>query len=83
MFDQLKNLGKMREIQNILSKERVTVERDGIKVTVNGKMEMEEIILSPDMEKGKQERILKDCINEAVKKIQFSAAQKMSQMGGF
>jgi len=73
----------MREIQNILSKERVTVERDGIKVTVNGKMEMEEIILSPDMEKGKQERILKDCINEAVKKIQFSAAQKMSQMGGF
>jgi len=34
------------------------------------------------MEKGKQERILKDCINEAVKKIQFSAAQKMSQMGG-
>ncbi|PIU43743.1 MAG: hypothetical protein COZ91_01350 [Candidatus Nealsonbacteria bacterium CG_4_8_14_3_um_filter_39_7] len=82
MFDQLKNLGKMREIQNILSKERVTVERDGIKVTVNGKMEMEEIILSPDMEKGKQERILKDCINEAVKKIQFSAAQKMSQMGG-
>jgi len=83
MFDQLKNLGKMREIQNILSKERVTVERDGIKVTVNGKMEMEEIILSPDMEKGKQERILKDCINEAVKKIQFSATQKMSQMGGF
>jgi len=82
MFDQLKNLGKMREIQNILSKERVTVERDGIKVTVNGKMEMEEIILSPDMEKGKQERILKDCINEAVKKIQFSATQKMSQMGG-
>jgi len=83
MFDQLKNLGKMREIQNILSKERVTVERDGIKVTVNGKMEMEEIILSPDMEKGKQERILKDCINEAVKKIQFSATQKMSQMDGF
>jgi len=83
MFDQLKQLLELKKMQNSLSQERATVEKEGIKVTVNGKMEAEEIQLNPDLPKETQEKILKDCLNEAVKKVQISVAKKISQSSGF
>jgi DNA-binding protein YbaB len=80
MFDQLKQLKQMKDLQDKLGKERVEIEKDGIKVAVNGKMEVEEIILNPSLSKEQQEKTVKDCINDAMKKIQISAAQKLFQM---
>lgn len=80
MFDNLKKLQQLKEIKDSLEKERIEIEKEGIKVIVNGKMEIEEIKLNPGLSQEEQERILKDCINEAVGKIQMIVAQKMMQM---
>ncbi|MFH1036780.1 MAG: YbaB/EbfC family nucleoid-associated protein [Patescibacteria group bacterium] len=82
MFDQLKQLKQMKDLQDKISKEKAEFEKEGIKVIVNGKMEVEEITLNPSLDKGQQEKILKDCINEAMRKVQMSAAQKLFQSGG-
>jgi DNA-binding protein YbaB len=80
MFDNLKKIQQLKEIKNSLEGERIEVEKEGIKVIVNGKMEVEEIKLNSSLNLEDQERIIRDCINESVKKIQMIVAQKMMQM---
>jgi DNA-binding protein YbaB len=80
MFEKLEQLKKLKDLQDSLSQEKTEIEKKGIKVVVNGKMEVEQIQLNLELSKEEQEKILRDCINEAVKKIQIIAAQKMSQM---
>ena len=83
MFDKLKQLQQLKELRDAVSQEKEEVERKGIKIIINGKMEIEEIHLNPDLSKEEQEEVLKECINESVKKIQMVLAKKMSQMPGF
>jgi DNA-binding protein YbaB len=78
-FDQLKQMKQIKDIQDQLSKERMEAEKEGIKAVVNGKMEVEEIVLNPSLAKEQQERLVKECVNEAMKKVQMSAAQKFMQ----
>ena len=80
MFDNLKKMQQLKEIKDSLEKEKIEIEKEGIKIIVNGKMEVEELKLNPSLNQENQERIVKDCINEAVKKIQMMVAQKMMQM---
>lgn len=80
MFDKLKQLKQIKELQDSLSKERKEVEKEGVKVTVNGKMEIEEIVLNPDLDAKKQAEIVKECLNDAMKQVQMAAAQKMFNM---
>lgn len=77
MFDKLKQLNELKKIKDELEKQRKTIEKDGITVTVNGRMEIEELKLNPQIEVTKQESIIKECFNQAVKEIQKEAAQKM------
>ena len=79
MFDKLKQLYQLKKMKDILEKEKREVEKEGVKVVVNGKMEIEDIRLNPEMDVEKQEKLVKDCINEAMKQIQQEAAQKMFQ----
>ncbi len=83
MFDKLKKIKQLKKLQDSLAQEKTEVEREGIKVVVNGKMEVEQIQINSELEKEKQEEILRQCLNEAMKKVQMAAAQKMSQMDGF
>lgn len=76
MFEKLKQLKELKDIKDSLSKERIEVEREGIKVALNGNLEIQEIILNQEMDKETQERVLRDCLNEGVKKVQFAMAQK-------
>ena len=46
MFDKLKQLAQLKKLKDILEKERREVEREGIRVVINGKMEIEEIQLN-------------------------------------
>ncbi|MCD6429557.1 YbaB/EbfC family nucleoid-associated protein [bacterium] len=80
MFDKLKQLKQIKEMHDAMQRERVEVEKQGIKVILNGKLEVEEIVLNPELQKEEQERILKECFNEAVKKVQLAVAQKLSGM---
>ena len=43
-------------------------------------MEVEELRLNPALDQQTQEKILKECINDAVKKIQMIVAQQMMKM---
>jgi len=81
MFDKFKQLKKARELQNALAEEKIEVEKQGTKVVVRGDMKIDSVTLS-DLEKEKQEELLKDCINEAMDKVKRVLAQKMSEMGG-
>lgn len=80
MFDKLKQLKDLKKIQGELEHEETEVEKNGVKVVINGKMQIKEIILNPDLTKEEQERTVKDCANEAMKKMQMFAAQKMFKM---
>ena len=82
MFEKLKQLKQLKDLQNSLQKETIEVENNGVKVVVNGKMEIEEIKFNPNMQIEQQEKITKDCLNQAMKKVQVIAAQKMSKMTG-
>jgi len=77
MFDNLKQLGKLKELKDILEKERKEVEKEGVRVIVNGKMEVEEIKLNPQLDTEKQEEVLKKNINEALDQIRQETAKKM------
>ena len=80
MFEKLKELKKLKELQGQLAQEKEEVEKNGVKVAVNGRMEIEEVVLSEDLSKEEQEKTVKDCANEAMKKMQAIAAQKMFKM---
>jgi DNA-binding protein YbaB len=81
MFDKLKQLKKLKDLQKSLGREKTDVEKDGIKVTINGNIEIESITLNPELDFSRQERVLRDCINDAVRKIQFTVAKKMQEFG--
>ncbi len=82
MFDKLKELKKLKDLHDAMSKEKVENEREGVKIVMNGKMEVESVTLNPSLEKERQERILKDLYNDTTKKLQMSMAQKMGGMKG-
>ena len=69
-------------MQNALSDESVSLEKNGIKVTVNGNFMITELNLNENLNSKETENIVKDLFNEAVKKIQKIIAQKMQEMGG-
>ncbi len=82
MLDKFKQINQLRNIQNELQKEKVEVEKSGVKVIINGKMQVEEIEISADIANDKQAEILKNCFNDAIQKVQMIAARKMQEMGG-
>ena len=55
-------------MQNCFLQKVLLLKKNGIKVKINGKFEIEEIVLNPDLDLVKQQKILKECINEGLKK---------------
>lgn len=79
MLEKLGNLKKLYGMKRMLSGEEVTVERDGVKVVVSGEMKVQKIKLHPKLDLQKQEKLVKEAVNEAFKKVQTRVAQKMMQ----
>lgn len=86
MFNKLKHLKDLRSqaktMQNALAAESITIEKGGIKIIMNGNMEIISITVNENLSKDSLEGMLTDCINEAIKKTQRLMAQKMQEMGG-
>ncbi len=86
MFSKLKQFKDLRSqakiMQNALSQETITEEKNGVKIVLNGNMEVTELTLSEALPKSSQEAILKDCFNDAVKRAQRIMAKKLQDMGG-
>lgn len=87
MFNKLKQFKDLRSqaktMQNALAQENITEEKNGVKITLNGNMEITELVLNPNLSTDEQSRAIKSCFNDALKKTQRLMAKKMQEMGGF
>ncbi len=80
MFDKLKKIKELKELKDSMAQEKFESEKEGIKVVMNGNMEIEEIFLNSELSKEDQERTIKDLFNETAKKVQSAMAQKFQGM---
>jgi DNA-binding protein YbaB len=80
MWDQLKQAKELYKLQNELKNEKIEMEERGVKIIINGKMEVERVELNEHLSKEEQEGVVKDCFNGAMKKIQMLVAQKMQSL---
>ena len=80
MFDKIKQLAKMKSLQKSIENEEFESEKEGIKVVIDGSFMVKRISLNSDLDKNKQEDLLKECLNDAFKKARLAVAQKFSQM---
>ena len=77
MFDAFKDMMKLKEMQNALQKETVTVENNGVTLTMRGDFEVMALHLNPDLDSPTQERLVLECLKDAKAKLQAKIAQSM------
>ncbi len=82
IFDQLKDIKKLKDLDNQLAKETFELEKNGVKVVINGKSEIINIVLNSELDKENQEKILREIINEISNKAKMAMAQKAAQITG-
>lgn len=75
--DTLKAINKLRQIQNQLSKERIVVEENGVKVVLSGDLKVRELHID-----GEKQDLVAGVINKAYEQTQKAMAKKMQEMGG-
>lgn len=87
MFNKLKQLKDLRSqaktMQNALADEKIELEKNNIKISMNGNMEIIEFNINGELNKEEIARTTKDLVNDAIKKTQRLMAKKMQEMGGF
>ena len=81
MFGKLKDLNELRkqagQMQSILAGEKIELEKNGLKIVMNGNMEILEISINPNAAKDELEQNLKELFNQAIKQIHKLMAEKM------
>lgn len=86
MFNKLKQFKDLRSqaktMQSALAQESVTEEKNGVKLTLNGNLEIIELILNPELNVDNQASAVKSCFNDAIKRAQRLMAKKLQEMGG-
>lgn len=75
------DLKKIMDLQNQLGKEKVEIEKNGVKVVVKGVPPAPQKIDKLESN-GRGDDDIKEAINEAIKKSQELGAQKLQQMSG-
>jgi DNA-binding protein YbaB len=87
MFNKLKQFKDLKTqakvMQDALAEEKVTEEKNGVTITMNGNMEVLAVAIADGLSKETIENNVKSCFNEALKKTQRLMAKKMQEMGGF
>jgi len=87
MFSKLKHLKDLRsqakQMQNVLSQESTIIEKRGVRVEMNGNLEITKLTIEENLSKNSIEENVRDNVNDAIKKTQKIMAQKMQEMGGF
>ncbi len=64
-------------MQKAFAQEKYTVEKSGVKVTVNGSLKVEEIVINPGVETENLGSLLTDLINQAFQEIQQRLARQL------
>lgn len=87
MFNKLKHLKELRsqakELQATLAQEKVTNEKKGVSITMNGNLEIEQLSIDESLSKADVEKTVQSLVNDTIKKAQRVMATKMQSMGGF
>jgi len=81
MLDQFKKIAELKKLQDSFKKEKMTVEKRGVSVTMNGNFEVEDVKLSAELGLEEQQNVLKQCLNEARESIQKNLAKMMMNSG--
>jgi len=80
-FKSLGDLNKMRQqamqIQKELSAEKITLDEDGVRIVISGDQKILEFSLD-----GRENNLVKEKLNKAIKTSQEVAAKKLSSMTG-
>jgi DNA-binding protein YbaB len=86
MFSKLKQIkdlrSKAKQMQNLLSGESATAERNGIKITMDGNMNVTGLTIAEGKNRAEIEQEMPRAINEVIKEIQKIMARKMQENGG-
>jgi len=87
MFNKLKQLKDLRDqakqMQNALAGEKIVIDKKGVKIEMNGNMEISSISFSEEVSREKLPEIFKENTNDAIKQTQRLMAKKMQELGGF
>jgi DNA-binding protein YbaB len=82
MGKMMKQMKELKKAQKELKKIKYTVEKDSVKVTVNGEMKVLDIEIAENANITKLGKAIKDAVNDGIKKVQFESAQKLSGLAG-
>jgi len=80
MFESFKQLKQLKELQSAIQKEEIAVERDGVRIVMNGAFEVKEVAIPADLLGSKLEAVMRDAFNDAVKKAQQAIAGRFASM---
>ena len=75
MFDKLKQMNQLRQMQQTIKQQRAEAEKQGVRIVIRGDFEVESIMLNPELDIKSQERAVLQCMNEAKQKIQTMLAK--------
>lgn len=81
IFDNIKKIAELKKLQDSFKKEKLTVEKKGVSVVMNGNFEVEDVKLNSELSIEEQQNVLKQCLNEARENIQKNMAQKLMSSG--
>ncbi len=83
MKDQMGEMNEMRQLQKKMAKQRIEVEKDGVKITLDGTQQIKQIDISEEMlttdKKKDLEKAITDAMEEGKNKVQQTM---MEEMGG-
>ncbi len=86
MFQKLKQFKHLRQtaktLQRELAGEQITIERHGIRLVLDGNLDVTSLTLPPELPAAELQRRLPDVINQAIDKAQRIAADKIRKHGG-
>jgi len=87
LFKMLKEAQKMKSVvskaQKEIQKLELDVEKDGVKVTINGLFKIVDFKITDDSllkDKAKLEKTVKLCLDDAFKKMQETSQKKMQEL---
>lgn len=87
-LNQIKDLkNQAKTLQGQLAQETVTIERNGLIMTMDGNQKITKLDINPELltpeKKEKLENIIIDAHEEAIKKVQRLMAEKLRASGNF
>jgi len=86
MFSKLKQIRDLRQqaktMQNMLAGESATIERGGIKIVMDGNMNITELAIVEGLTREQIQAEMPKAVNDVIKSVQKIMAKKMQEMGG-